>query len=234
MHFRLLFSILSIAAFLGALSCKKDDDANAVTPDPPPLDDIVYPSYSRLDSGNYWVYGYYTIDSLGNDLGPASNQYDSAYVEKDTIIRGHTFHTYVSNPLYNGTPARVHLRDSLQYITDDRGNIYFAAQDFDTEFYRKHLVDLSHLISDVDTFALVVKKMADRNKTVTVPAGSFTTSSMRTTWTLNDSLPRAQYPSPRRLNTRYSAEVGLVSETLPFYAMTPTYTERRLLRYRVR
>ena len=230
MHIRSLLLPACLLAIIMAASCKKDDDSQ--NDKPQKIDDILYPSYSHLDSGNYWVYSVYEhVDSAGN--GTPTGGYDSCYVEKDTVIRGAAWYKYVEH-FAGGSSDYAFLRDSLDYIVDNYGSILFSAHDFSSVFYHRYFLDPDHHISPVDTFALVERKMAERDKRITVPAGLFTTSSMRLTWTLNDSLDHTIFPSPRFQDTRYSTAVGKVSETLNFYVGDPAYSERRLLRYHVR
>lgn len=219
------FSILSLFLIALLFSCKKDKQ-----PDGNLKDDMLYPSYSHLDSGNYWVYALYKTDSLGN--GTPTGELDSCFVAKDTVIRGAKWYKYVE--FSSGSSTYSFLRDSLQYLVDIDGNILFASQDFNTVFYNRYAVFPGHQVAPVDTVAFVTRQMVDKDKLITVPAGTFGTSTMRTTWKLSDTLTQMGFFSPRILDTRYSMKVGKVSEVLDFYLQNPTYRERRLLRYHVK
>jgi len=71
----LLLAFVSSTLFIG---CFKENQES-----------VVYPDFAMLKVGNYWIYQYFDIDSLGN--ATATNTYDSCYVEKDTTINGKTY-----------------------------------------------------------------------------------------------------------------------------------------------
>jgi len=217
-----------ITAVLLFSACKKNDSP----PEPAKIDDIVYVPYSRLAPGNYWVYDAYELDSNYNVLFPR-HILDSMYVEKDTLINFKTYYKYWQpQDVGSSTYYATYLRDSLHYIVDNNGTIRFSSQDFTTLFYSQYLVDTAHVISPLDTPCRVEKKMADQHKSITVPAGTFVTNSWQTTYYMHPYF--ASYaPAVRRINTRYAAGIGMISETMPFYVSSPNYTERRLLRYHV-
>ncbi|HRH39651.1 MAG TPA: hypothetical protein PK760_14975, partial [Flavobacteriales bacterium] len=55
---------IALSAILLLASCKKDEENTPSTPpvsDPPSLAPVV--EYGQLDSGNYWVYQRYKVDS---------------------------------------------------------------------------------------------------------------------------------------------------------------------------
>ena len=210
--------IIAVSLLIVSSCRKKDDGATA--------------SYYPLTPGNYWVYQTFRLDSNYNIIEPAS-VIDSAYVEKDTTISGKVFHKYIGpNERGSGDYVTRYLRDSLGYLKDNRGNLYFTSRDFNTTFYRQYLVDLDHNISMLDTPCLVERKMGERDKMVMVPAGTFRTSSYQEIYFM-DPYFASFAPVVRTLHTRYAAGIGMVAQTLPFYINNPSYTERRLIRYRV-
>jgi len=209
-------------------SCKKNSSTAK-----PNTDDIVYASYSKMAPGNYWIYNLYKLDS-NYQVASVQTGTDSIYVDKDTVIRGNTFHKYWQPKTVGGQDYFfTYLRDSLQYIVDDKSNIYFASQDFHSVFDTIYQTDPNHAISRVDTPAVILVRMTDKDSTETTPAGKFVTSTLEWDYDLN------QYfwlygPSVRRCSTRYSAGVGMVSQVPPAtYSYSPTYSQRKLLRYHV-
>jgi hypothetical protein len=215
---------LLLCAVLLCTACHKKSSS------PQKIDDVVYPSYSKLAAGNYWVYHIYDLDSSYNVMD-STNITDSAYVEKDTAIAGQTYHKYLEPDDAGGNNYNTtYLRDSLHYIVNNYGVIQFSAQDFTTIFYDRYVVDTNHNLSPVDTPYYLTWRMTDKDKVFYVPAGAFATSTWQTTYFLN-----AVFPAPlvRKLSTRYTAGVGKVSEMLPFYTTFIHYQERRLVRYHV-
>jgi hypothetical protein len=72
-------SIAFLSVF--AISCTKDDA------DPVP---VVKSDYYQLKVGNYWVYQGMNIDT--NGVATPTAMVDSAFIEKDTLIRGYSSH----------------------------------------------------------------------------------------------------------------------------------------------
>lgn len=197
-----------------ASSCKKDTDNPAV----------VYDNYSALKTGNYWVYRLFEITPSGDAV--ATSNFDSCYIEKDTLIKGTTYYKMV-RPNNVGMPPVSYLRDSLHYTVDNDGMIWFSSENFSSTF-RDYYYVLNNLN---DTVAHITTNMADKDVVVNVPAGSFTTSSFQTTFDMWPNYDDAG--DIRRMNTRYAKGVGIVSETLQFYTANPNYFERRLVNYNV-
>src|SRR4029079_7486399 len=78
------FILLSLTVPCAFSACKKDDA------DPPPEippTPLSISSFSRLDSGNYWVYEERHVDSLDVPLSTVVNL-DSLYVTGDTVLDG--------------------------------------------------------------------------------------------------------------------------------------------------
>jgi len=109
--------------FLNA--CRSDDEAMAIPPQEPE-DAIETNLYSLLTPGNYWVYEVYQDDS--NGILVPSNQTDSTYVEKDTLINGINYAKVVEEYL-NITTTKFY-RDSLNFTIDEKGNKIFSYNSF--------------------------------------------------------------------------------------------------------
>lgn len=206
---------IGLVLFITAMvsSCKKENDTN-----------VTYPNYAMLKQGNYWVYQVFEISSTGYAV--ATSDYDSCYVEKDTVINGNTFYKIVK-PNNMGMSPVTFLRDSLHYIINNNSEIMFSSQNYSTTFSNYYYV----LNNMNDTVAYITTAMADKDIVTGVPAGNFTTSSFQTTFDMWPNYDNAG--DIRRMNTRYAKGVGIVSETLPFYVSNPNYFERRLVRYYV-
>jgi hypothetical protein len=201
-----LFALILLFAIS---ACKKNN---------PQSQPIVYPNYSELKVGNYWVYQEYNIDTFGN--ATALNYFDSCYVVKDTVINTKTYMVLAGpQPIAGATNTTYqYLRDSLDFIVDNMGDIIFSSQHSGFTFRTQ--------ITPYDTFNV---EMAPTPVAVTVPAGSYSTLDCIETI---KALPQyAPFQNPRYCHTRYAQNIGIITLTLEFYADDPNYTERRLVRY---
>ena len=189
-------------------------------------DEKVYPNYSQLKVGNYWIYQRFEIDTFGRET--ALNQYDSCYIEKDMLINGKTYFKLVSPYVIPPTTESSYLRDSLHYIVNSSGQILFSSEDYTTIFYSGFITyDITDTLTD--TICQILWKMETTPLTVSTPAGTYSTLNVKHTYLMYPNW--AQAGNPRYLNHRYAKDIGMVQETLPFFASEPNYTEKRLVRY---
>jgi hypothetical protein len=216
---KLKFCLPVIALTVFIFSCKKDkDEVPALTPGTAPT----YPDYSQLKVGNYWVYELFDVDSSGN--ATTMNNYDSCYVEKDTLINNAVYYKMWRSGVFFPNWGFWLVRDSLHYVVTSSGKILFSSKDFTTVFDSYYIT-----AGPGDTVAYTVVKMEDQYAIVNTPAGDFPTLDSRLTyymypnWSFNGSV--------RPQHTRYARNLGIVIETLPIYSSQPNYIERRLIRY---
>ena len=200
-------------------SCKKDKEIEPQL-EPP----VVYDNYSQLKTGNYWIYEIFWKDTLGNLT--SMGQFDSCYVEKDTVINDKLFFKMI-RPEANSAPLSTFFwRDSLSYIVDSAGAIIFSSKDFSNVLYSRYIQ-----ASPGDTVCYYERVMTDNNSIITTPAGTFPT--------INSQEIYYMYPNwsfagnPRYRNKRFAKDIGIIEETLHFFVSTPQYQERRLIRYNV-
>ena len=208
------FIIIPLAGIL-ITSCNKDNDTAPGTPA------ATYSNYSALAVGNYWIYENFRVDSSGN--ATSTNTFDSCYVEKDTVISGRTFYKVFRPTILEDF---IYLSDSLHYIIRPGNYIVFSSEDFTTVFSSRYTFG-----SNGDTLYFTEWKMTDSPVNTTVPAGTFLTLNSKETYYMSPMMSMSG--AIRYINHRYAAGVGLISETLPFFASDPMYTERRLVRYYV-
>ena len=200
-------------------SCKKDNDTEHTSP----TSFMIYPNYSSLKVGNYWIYQEFDIDT--NGIATPKNIFDSCYVEKDTILNGKTYKKIVKPKPYSTTQYGFSLeRDSLHYIVNSVGQILFSSRDFSSIINIRY-----NMATSTDTLCQIIRQMVDKNLSITTPAGTFTTSDAKETFFMFPNF--IQWGNHRTKHTRYSENIGVVVETLPFYLSDPNYVERRLLRY---
>ncbi|MFN0188432.1 MAG: hypothetical protein ACKVQV_06995 [Bacteroidia bacterium] len=194
-------------------SCKKDSTNPTNSP-----------NFTQLKVGNYWIYERFNVDSSGN--ATTTGIIDSCYVEKDTIINNNKYYKMI-RPLVPGySLSDGSVRDSSHYLVNHLGQIIFSSQNF-TDTFRHYFITAG--IND--TISEVSIKMGDKNFIMSCPAGQFKTYSFKQTYRM--------YPNwdsqgnPRYMDTRYAENIGMVSETLPFFSSSPNYVQRRLIRYKV-
>jgi hypothetical protein len=211
-----LYLLLALMMIL-TYSCKKETGNTT---------DHLYPNFSQLKIGNYWVYEYFDIDQNGS--ATSRNVIDSCYIEKDTMINGKTYFKYVK-PDPNTAPKEniTFQKDSLHYIVNSDGKILFSSEDFSTIFDSRYIV-----AGPQDTVCKIVKHMADKNIMVSTPAGTFTTLNAKDDYSMYPNW--ASSGNSRSKNTRYAEKIGIISETFDFYISQKNYVERRLIRYHVK
>jgi hypothetical protein len=206
-------------------SCgKKHEDSQMVLP----ASSIAPNDYATLYPGNYWIYELYNIDSLGN--ATPTGQYDSSYVLPDTTVNGKNYHVLMITQAWGMAKSPLLLRDSLQYMVDEKGQVHFAINDFTTLFDNTYRIQAAY--APHDSIGMYQTQMADENLPVTVPAGSFTTRAFRQTFFMHPWwIPTTG--AIRQLYDRYAFHIGIVSKTLGFYPGLKTGEELRLVRYHV-
>lgn len=200
-------------------SCKKEKDPDPIVPG------VTYADYGQLKAGNYWIYEQFDLDTAGN--ATSKNIFDSCYIEKDTVINIMKYVKMVKPKPYTANQKDISfLKDSLHYIVNSNGKILFSSEDFNTVFETRYF-----LAGPDDTVCQIINQMADKDLSVTIPAGTFTTSNAREVYHMYPAWSTAE--NPRNLHRRYAKDVGVVIETLPFFVSNPSYVERRLVRYHV-
>ncbi len=213
---------LSIAlvciSILMTYACKKTKETEPEV-DPPIASDVS--NYSQLKVGNYWIYQEFKIDT--NNIATPTTVFDSVYIEKDTLMWGNPCFKVVK-PSSMGKRFYF-LRNANDCIVDYDGIKLFSFSNFSTPLYSRVEV----IPSTTDTIYKVVRKMTDKDLSVTVPAGTFITSNAQLTYNIYPKYASAG--AIRYAHSRYAENVGLITETLPFYLSLGGYTELRLVRY---
>jgi len=200
----LVMAILSILTF----SCKKTTTDTTSVPKP---------DYYQLKVGNYWVFQYFTIDS--NGVAIPKNQWDSVYIEKDTVISGNTFYKEWED-FSNGMQFPSYLRDSSGYLISNLGGRLCSDDNFTD-------------ILGIDTNNLWLftgyVKMTGKDSVVTVPAGTFQSITCR----MKVVPTQTNDPHPIRYSYYvYGKNVGRI-KSHNFYYNADQHFEYRLVRYRV-
>ncbi len=195
-------------------SCQKDS-VNPVE---------TYPNFTQLKVGNYWIYEVFRVDTFG--VATSQGTFDSCFIEKDTLINDKIYYKYNKPRAYPSAYEDRFIRDSLHYLVNHLGDILFSSQNFTDTFYT-----YTYFANQNDTISEVFSKMADRDLNVITPAGEFVTHSMKET---SKMYPKwSSQGKIREIDTRYSENVGIVTETLPFFQGLPFYTQKQLVRYNI-
>ena len=130
---------LSVLIMMGLLlvSCNKNDN-NEINNEP-----ISIPDYTPMQVGYFWVYEHVRVDSLGNET-PLPYIQDSAYISKDTIIRGNKYFKF-HRRTFGVFPNREYLRDSNGFLVNEKGMVLFSSDNFEDVLY----VDTSYQVFEI-------------------------------------------------------------------------------------
>ncbi len=187
------------------------------------------PEYIKAKPGNYWVYRTYKIYDNGSE--EALNMYDTARVEKDTVINRRVYHKMLW-PEFGGGIRTEYITDSLDYVVTNFGKIIFSASEFGKVFDKRLFISQQLAPPPYDTIADVTHQMADRDLTINVPVATFNTSSYSERYDF-----RPPHDNPVKSRTyyyRYAKGVGLVSYTRAFYLNADHVYEARLVQYKAK
>jgi hypothetical protein len=226
-----IVSKIAICSIVTLVACKKEKNVEPSNCSQQIATTQTYPNYSNLKVGNYWIYERFIVDEFG--VATSLNQFDSCYVEKDTLINGMTYFKYMSSkynfpsvmPLNQNPITAEYYRDSLSYIVSSVGRIEFSSDDFSSIFKLEYVFDNP----PNDTVCKVISKMGDQNLNVSLPLGNFTTSSFKETYYMTPI--NNFFGAIRYRDTRYAENVGKVTEGFNFFLSNPNRWERRLIRY---
>ena len=140
-------------------SCSKDaaipegkDFGGTVTPVGP---------FVPLTVGSFWIYDYFLQDTNGVET---YLDRDTMSIINDTILNGKTYAVFDGSYEYKCNNYTSFRRDSLGYLIDTTGWIYFSSTNF---------TDTLENLSDSTRFFFY--KMTHKDSIVSVPAGVFQT-----------------------------------------------------------
>jgi hypothetical protein len=207
----LFLSALAMLVF--SCNCNDDDTVSGPTP---------ATEYLPLNVGNYWIYQWYLIDTLGNET-IYSNTLDSIYISGDTVINGNTY-AVMEGREFN-SDIQYFYRDSSGYMVSAKSDIPL----FSTKSTTGQL-GLDTLFFGTDPFLVNEANMQPPSPSVTVPAGTFNDCLSTVTYMTSF---EADYPhGVRTFPYHYAKGVGRILHRVAFYS-NANYYESRLVRYNV-
>ena len=165
-----------------------------------------------LTVGSFWVYDIYAVDSSENETLLLTK--DTVSIIKDSIINGRKYATYKGDYewISNGLFFR---RDSSGYHIDEKGEIYCSFTNF---------TDTFRIYGAPNSF--IVFKMAHKDSTISVPAGTFISSKFEISQYFN---PNTWADYPLRLGTYYSKSIGVIKHRT--HAPPSSYSDSKLVSY---
>jgi len=217
MMYRTAFILLLSMVLLA--SCNKEEDAPPAPQEVPPPSLGAIGAYSNLQTGNYWVYQRYQVDS--NDVIVQTLAVDSMVVMGDSLVNGALYkvmHRYILGG--SGTSVRL-WRDSLSYLISSTQGTLFCTDPLDEVIYTLYQGPVGVTL-DYTVHSTPVP--------VSVGAGDFSTYRMRSTITSIGGFP--QQPDWKALRSHWAEGVGRV-RYYEFYSASLLGYRYDLLRYAV-
>jgi hypothetical protein len=213
-----------IAAFslglVALISCQKDNESNK---NPSGQDYIEIPNYFPLAIGNYWVYENYKIENHQETL---LDNLDSLRITKDTLIGGETFFILEGERFPPVSTKRI-LRDSLHYIIDNKGSIYFADEVSGFVYYNHTEYD-----NNGDTLFNMQYRNEFVDEPISIPAGDFNAINRVTDFITFPQTDLSDTLKYRSVNSYFVDGLGQITDNI-FYASAPFHYEKRLVRYHI-
>lgn len=208
------------SAVITLLTACKKDAAEVPAPAPAPLNLGAVEQYSNLDSGNYWIYRKYKVDTADAVLDTLAE--DSVWVSGDTVLSGVTYAVVRRAPLGGVNTVPRFWRDSLDYLITSTHETLFCTNPLDQVIYSDYEGPVG-VILDYSVHSTPVN--------LTVPAGTMDAYMMRAEITSIGGYP--QQPAWKRMRSYWAPAVGR-ARYYEFYGAINTYGYRYdLVRYQV-
>lgn len=200
--------MLASASLLLIASCKKDDDCPAPSTAPGSPQAVNVSAFSQLDSGNYWVYDRYRVDSL-DAVDPTYYVRDSLRVVGDSLVGGNTYaviHQFSNGSFYPG--GTLLWRDSADFIIDQSGGAIFSSATFNQIIRTDSIPSPNSVVVRYEVSPVI--------GSVSVPAGNFPCYVVTgNVLTYGSFMPIAAWKYPR---TFWAAGVGRVKWYAYFFS----------------
>jgi hypothetical protein len=162
-------------------------------------------------TGNYWVYQYFSVAPDGK-IAP-EQRFDSTIIVSDTLIRNQKYkitRTFEYKNAANPQILNVYqalLRDSSDYIVDERGNLYAWPKTLTDTLRRDTIRDYSENGRIIATKSYIY---TDRDVALHTTVGHLPTIDLKSTFNFYPNYQ--QGGKVRYAHTWYSAGIGKVKE----------------------
>lgn len=200
-------SIFSILLIIFILQSCKDKDCEPIA---------TQPSIKLVSTaGSYWLYDWYSIDTLGNEKFLRT---DSTYIAGDTIINGNNYLIKKGNGFNNN---RVnYLRDSIGFVVNVEGDI----------LWNKNSIGIIRTTNESEIN--LEWSMTSLSSNIMVPAGTFSTIERTTKACYNNGQPLTPCDTCQEEQAYFSEGLGVVFERTAYIGIfNCSYLEGRLRKY---
>lgn len=169
-------------------------------------------SYANLEVGNYWIYEEIHMNKEGELVRKFT---DSVFVAEIERYAGNDYFALVGHAVGTQYPARYLLRDSLNYLVDNHGNILLTSEVLDKVIQTKQMAEYTlkstmHLLTTLTVNSTEYLDVINRIEEIVF------TKPLESEPFFNDN--------------QYANGVGLLRQTRTFWN-SGVKVERRLLRY---
>ncbi|MFK8007350.1 MAG: hypothetical protein AB8H03_13310 [Saprospiraceae bacterium] len=203
-----LFIISILFTFI--FSCKKDSII-------PPCESQITKSYFPMETGSYWIYQWYEVDSSGTEE-LLDGKIDTVTIVKDTLIDTYMYKKIQENNSFITAPVVIkYRRDSLGFLIDPQNNIYFSSSNF---------IDTLRIINNSNF--KIIYKMAIPTTPIETTAGVFDCLNFR-----GEVTPFVAVDwSTQLINNYYSRGIGKIQGNTFFFSNADMIQfQRRLIEY---
>lgn len=216
---KIIFTFFLLGS-ISFIACQKDEDQSKL---PDNQEEIPTKNYYPLAIGNYWVYqNFLTKDNQTEII----EELDSVVIIGDTIVREEQYFVFESYVEPFGQPRIRLLRDSLGYIVNSTGTIFFTLDNPGEVFFSK----VSYVQEDTATYYENYIDIEERN--VDLPAGEFKAITRVSDYIL---LPHSDLHDTlkyRQFESYFIDGIGLATDHLFLVSGSRTYN-KKLLRYSI-
>lgn len=206
---------------LGILfSCKKEDNSQISS------NETVYDNYMPLKLGNYWVYKYNELDSVGNNITSVTKFDTITIIGKETINGKEYYKSGSSNPSSN---FRVYFSG---WIRNDKGKLLGPKVDSLNNFLNEENVIFDLQLDSLNKLQCTnfapftnceIKQSAynlKRDSSLNTSAGNFKTKVVQYYHWVQFGIPF--WGSSRTTNQYYSKDVGLIRKEIFAFSSSGT------------
>ncbi len=204
-------TLLCTMALVSFMACQKENTSTSI---------VNTENYFPLKVGNYWIYANSNVNQ--NGMETLSQELDSVYLEKDTLINGKTYFKMVSSLPNSSIFSTKFIKDSLHYLVDDKGIKLFSSQNFADTL---HVSDNTGLENILKTRFYKMEK----EDNVKSPIGTYNCLDYRMKGVLVQPIDGK---NELFCHTYYAKDIGII-KNIASYISTSAFIKSDLVRYKV-